>query len=98
MTEIINGVDDHEQNVYDHTVHVEYGGYIGVGRIQRVGQMALKWQISIIAENGRIIRDFDGPEVHGEGSVIVTVNDIENVQHHINIAINQFIWDPMSQA
>ncbi len=79
-------------------VRVEHGGYAGVARLKRVGHEALKREISIQAASGRQICYWDGPDVEGDGSVIVTIDDIERAQHEINQAIDQFIWDPMSQA
>lgn len=79
-------------------VRVEHGGYAGVARLRRVGREALKWQISILTANDREICNWEGPDVRGEGNVIMTIQDIENAQHEINRAIEQFIWDPMSQS
>lgn len=79
-------------------VRVEHGGYKGLAWIRRVGSEALKWQIVLAAENGRVIGHWDGPDIQGNGPVIVTVQDIENAQHEINQAIDQLTWDPMSQA
>jgi hypothetical protein len=91
-------IDQYNFESKNQEVRVEYGGLAGVARIMRVGREALKWQITILAENGRPICDFDGPEVHGNGPVIPSVKDIENAQHEINSAIEQFLWDPMSRA
>lgn len=79
-------------------VRVEFGGYQGIARLKRVGHAALRWEISIHAESGREICTWDGPEVEGNGPVVYTVQDVENAQRQINQAIDQFMWDPMSQA
>lgn len=79
-------------------VCVEHGGYKGIAWIKRIGNEALKWHISVMAANGREICNWDGPNIRGDGPVIVTIQDIENAQHEINSAIEQFTWDPMSQA
>ncbi len=79
-------------------LRVESLGLAGVAHIKKIGREALKWQITIFAENGQPICDFDGPEVYGEGDIIPSVADIEAAQHEINAAIEQFIWDPMSRA
>src|SRR6476659_8247067 len=79
-------------------VCVEFGGYAGVARMKCVGHEALKWQIAIHAANGREICNWDGPDIEGNGPALFTVEDVEKAQHEINRAINQFMWDPMSQA
>lgn len=98
MDERIRDIEGYKFDSKDQQVRVEYGGLAGVARIVRMGQEALRWQITILAENGRPICDLDGPEVYGDGPVIPSVNDIENAQHDINMCINQFLWDPMSRA
>ena len=90
-------IEGHDFDANDQYVRVEYGGFAGIARIVRVGHEALKWQITIAAENGRSICELDGPEVKGEGYVVPSLADIESVQHEINQVIEQFLWDPTSQ-
>lgn len=98
MSEYIPQSDDHELEPNSLEVRVEYGGFIGRARVVRVGREALKWQITMFAQNGRELCYFDGTEIAGNESVTVTLDDIENAQHEINQVIHQFIWDPMSQG
>ncbi len=79
-------------------VQVEYGGYRGVARMRRIGYEVLRWQIAIFAQDGQEICYWDGPEIVGSGPVLVAIEDIENAQHEINQAIQNFLWDPMSQS
>lgn len=98
MTENIRNLDEYDFELKEQQVRVEYGGFSGVARIMRVGREALKWQVTIFSESGRLLSIQDGPEVHGKGLVIPSIVDIENAQHVINETIDQYIWDPMSQA
>ncbi len=98
MSEQSRNLDQADLDAEALRVRVEYGGYAGVARLKRVGHEALKWEISIHAANGRQICYWDGPDVEGDGLAMVAVKDIENAQHQINEAIEQFMWDPMSQA
>lgn len=91
-------MSEHEPTEEYLQLRVEHCGYAGVARLKRVGHEALKWSISIFAKDGREICYWDGPEVQGDKLVIVTIQDIENAQHEINLAIDQFLWDPMSQS
>jgi hypothetical protein len=98
MTERAADFDTRNFDSKDLQVRVEFGGLAGIARIVRIGGEALRWHVTMLAENGRSICDFDGPEVYGEDAIIPSINDIENAQHEINKVINQFLWDPMSRA
>lgn len=81
-------------------VRVEHGGFAGIAWLKRVGHEALKWHINIYhaTKGGTEICHFEGPDIVGDGPVLVTIDDVERAQHEINKAIDQFIWDPMSTA
>ncbi len=81
------------------SVSVEFGGFRGEASMRSVGSTAMRWQINIqSAETNQVISHWDGPEINGEGLVVPSLRDIEQAQHEINIAIEQYIWDPMSQS
>ncbi len=91
---------NHNFDAYDREteVRVEAYGLAGVAHIKRIGREALKWQITVLAENGRMICETEGAEVLGEGQIVPSAADVESVQNEMNVIIEQFVWDPMSRA
>lgn len=98
MTEANHNFDADDFMGSEAEVRVEAYGLAGVAHIKRIGREALKWQITILAENGRPICETEGTKVLGEGHVVPSAADVESVQNEMNVMIEQFIWDPMSRA
>ncbi len=91
--------DERRSNEPNISVSVEFGGFRGEATMRSVGNATMRWQIAIQSvDTYRVISHWNGPEINGDGLVIPCLQDIEQAQHEINIAIEQYMWDPMSQS
>lgn len=85
MSEKFPSTNQLEFNSEEQEIWLEESGYIGKARFVQYDQDSFGWQIIISAGN-RVICTFD------------CIGDAENAKNEIVTTINQFLWDPMSQA
>lgn len=95
--ESMQRTEKYEYDTVYHVIRVEYGGYCGIARVAKAHNEQMRWQISIYAE-ANMISYWDGPVINGEGNIEIGLQDINNAQNEITLAINGYIWDPLSQA
>lgn len=90
-------IEKYEHDTVYHVIRVEYGGYFGIARAVKADNEQKRWQICIYT-GANMISYWDGPIINGEGNIEISLQDINNAQNEIAIAINGYIWDPLSHA
>jgi|GEM_PF-3905772 len=79
------------------SVRVAYGEFEGVARVRKFGEAALRWHVTVYGGK-RLISEWDGPEITGDGFFVPSRDDIRRAEDEMTDAIWQYIIDPMSQA
>ena len=78
---------------------IEYEGYTGIAYLPAHSKMPQNWQIAILAQNGRLIREgIEGPRLMFSPDFGADESDIASVEASIKEVIDGYLWDPMSQA
>lgn len=78
---------------------IEYEGYVGIAELPSHSKMPQRWQITIVGPGGRVIAEgIQGPALMHESTFGADVEDVTAVESAIRETIEQYIWDPMSQA
>lgn len=77
----------------------EYEGYTGIAYLPNHSKMPQIWQISVLGPDGGLIAEsIQGPALMHDSTFGADVDDVAAVESTIRETIEQFIWDPMSQA
>jgi hypothetical protein len=77
----------------------EYEGYTGIAHLPNHSKMSQVWQISVLGPDGNLIAEsIQGPALTHDSTFGADVDDVAAVELAVQETIEQFIWDPMSQA
>lgn len=77
----------------------EYEGYTGIAYLPNSRQMPQHWHITILDPNKSVVAEsIKGPEFTHESLLGMDVEDIAAVEESIQQVVEQYLWDPMSQA
>lgn len=84
---------------WEEYLRFDYEGYTGIGKLPTHSRMPQHWEIVILAQNGRTIAEgIEGPVLTHSPDFGVDVEDVANIEAAIMVVIDQYLWDPMSQA
>lgn len=84
---------------WDEYHRLEYEGYTGIALLPVHSKMPQIWQITILAPNGRLLAEgIEGPALEHSPDFGPDVDDVASVEASIREVIDQYLYDPMSQA